>query len=164
MPATWRTPGLPALLRDAQVLPIWEGTTNVLALDTLRAIGGGEALDALLRDLEVRAASGHSTPALQGPRVRADGRGRPRGGLAARPGRRRTTRRWSRPGRAPSPSPSAGPTPWRWWWSTPSGCSTTRGNRRGVAVARRLAASGLDALDTVDAPADARQVAFPETR
>lgn len=27
--------GLPALLRDAQVLPIWEGTTNVLALDAL---------------------------------------------------------------------------------------------------------------------------------
>jgi acyl-CoA dehydrogenase len=29
--------GLPVLLRDSQVLPIWEGTTNVLALDTLRA-------------------------------------------------------------------------------------------------------------------------------
>ena len=29
--------GLPALLRDAQVLPIWEGTTNVLALDALCA-------------------------------------------------------------------------------------------------------------------------------
>ena len=27
--------GLPALLRDTQVLPIWEGTTNVLALDVL---------------------------------------------------------------------------------------------------------------------------------
>ncbi len=27
--------GLPMLLRDAQVLPIWEGTTNVLALDAL---------------------------------------------------------------------------------------------------------------------------------
>lgn len=27
--------GLPVLLRDAQVLPIWEGTTNVLALDAL---------------------------------------------------------------------------------------------------------------------------------
>jgi hypothetical protein len=29
--------GLPVLLRDSQVLPIWEGTTNVLALDALRA-------------------------------------------------------------------------------------------------------------------------------
>ena len=38
--------GLPMLLRDAQVLPIWEGTTNVLALDTLRAIesAGGMAV------------------------------------------------------------------------------------------------------------------------
>ncbi len=31
--------GLPLLLRDSQVMPIWEGTTNVLALDALRAIG-----------------------------------------------------------------------------------------------------------------------------
>src|SRR5690606_1818832 len=30
--------GIPQLLRDAQVFPIWEGTTNVLALDTLRAL------------------------------------------------------------------------------------------------------------------------------
>lgn len=30
--------GIPALHRDAQVLPIWEGTTNVLALDLLRAL------------------------------------------------------------------------------------------------------------------------------
>jgi alkylation response protein AidB-like acyl-CoA dehydrogenase len=29
--------GLPLWLRDAQVLPIWEGTTNVLSLDVLRA-------------------------------------------------------------------------------------------------------------------------------
>ena len=27
---------LPRLLRDAQVLPIWEGTTNIQSLDTLR--------------------------------------------------------------------------------------------------------------------------------
>lgn len=30
--------GIPRLLRDAQVLSIWEGTTNVLAVDTLRAL------------------------------------------------------------------------------------------------------------------------------
>jgi acyl-CoA dehydrogenase len=37
--------GLPVLLRDSQVLPIWEGTTNVLSLDAmLRAdLGGGMA-------------------------------------------------------------------------------------------------------------------------
>ena len=31
--------GLPQLLRDAQVYAIWEGTTNVLSLDMLRALG-----------------------------------------------------------------------------------------------------------------------------
>jgi alkylation response protein AidB-like acyl-CoA dehydrogenase len=30
--------GIPVMLRDAQVLSIWEGTTNVLSLDMLRAI------------------------------------------------------------------------------------------------------------------------------
>lgn len=39
--------GIPTLLRDAQVLPIWEGTTNVLALDLLLRAdvqAGSEAL------------------------------------------------------------------------------------------------------------------------
>jgi alkylation response protein AidB-like acyl-CoA dehydrogenase len=45
--------GLPVLLRDAQVLPIWEGTTNVLSLDTLRALSRDrEALEILARSLE----------------------------------------------------------------------------------------------------------------
>jgi acyl-CoA dehydrogenase len=35
---------LPQLLRDAQVLPIWEGTTNVLSLDALRALQREDAL------------------------------------------------------------------------------------------------------------------------
>jgi hypothetical protein len=35
--------GLPVLLRDSQVLPIWEGTTNVLSLDALRALGSDAA-------------------------------------------------------------------------------------------------------------------------
>ncbi|MFN2624702.1 MAG: acyl-CoA dehydrogenase family protein [Mycobacteriales bacterium] len=36
--------GIPRLLRDAQVLPIWEGTTNVLSLDVLRALSRDDAL------------------------------------------------------------------------------------------------------------------------
>jgi len=44
--------GLPRILADAQVLPIWEGTTNVLSLDTLRALGKGGALEALHAELE----------------------------------------------------------------------------------------------------------------
>lgn len=30
--------GYPTIFRDAQVLPIWEGTTNILSLDVLRSI------------------------------------------------------------------------------------------------------------------------------
>jgi len=43
--------GIPQLLRDAQVYPIWEGTTNVLALDVLRALGD-DGIDAVLRVTE----------------------------------------------------------------------------------------------------------------
>ncbi len=39
--------GLPRILADAQVLPIWEGTTNVLSLDLLRALTKGGSIDAL---------------------------------------------------------------------------------------------------------------------
>jgi acyl-CoA dehydrogenase len=39
--------GLPQLLRDAQVYAIWEGTTNVLSLDSLRALAGNNSFAAL---------------------------------------------------------------------------------------------------------------------
>src|SRR5438477_6757393 len=42
---------LPRLLRDAQVLPIWEGTTSVLSLDVLRVLRKPEALAALAGEL-----------------------------------------------------------------------------------------------------------------
>jgi acyl-CoA dehydrogenase len=68
--------GLPTLLRDAQVLPIWEGTTNVLSMDTLRALGHGPdvalALEALLderiskiADAELRAAAERGRAAIR---------------------------------------------------------------------------------------------------
>lgn len=40
--------GLPVLLRDAQVLSIWEGTTNVLSLEALRALNDGDTFDELI--------------------------------------------------------------------------------------------------------------------
>ena len=53
--------GLPRLLRDAQVLPIWEGTTNVLSLDVLRALnkdpGAGPAFIARLDEATAQASS-----------------------------------------------------------------------------------------------------------
>jgi len=42
--------GLPLLLRDAQVLPIWEGTTNVLSLDLLGALTAAGGIQVLQRE------------------------------------------------------------------------------------------------------------------
>jgi hypothetical protein len=42
------------LLRDAQVLPIWEGPSNVLALDTLRALNREDAHEALVPSVRER--------------------------------------------------------------------------------------------------------------
>jgi alkylation response protein AidB-like acyl-CoA dehydrogenase len=45
--------GLPALARDAQVLPIWEGTTNVLSLEALRALEAVGGLAVLKREIGI---------------------------------------------------------------------------------------------------------------
>jgi hypothetical protein len=49
--------GLPKLLADAQVLPIWEGTTNVLSLDVLRALKQDGVWEALVGEINVRLGS-----------------------------------------------------------------------------------------------------------
>jgi hypothetical protein len=41
---------IPTLVRNTHVIPIWEGTTNVLALDFLRASTRSGALEALMED------------------------------------------------------------------------------------------------------------------
>lgn len=45
----------PQMLRDAQVLPIWEGTTNIMLHDLMRAQKKDDAFVALLKDLCERA-------------------------------------------------------------------------------------------------------------
>jgi acyl-CoA dehydrogenase len=62
--------GLPRILADAQVLPIWEGTTNVLSLDTLRALGKGGALEAINAEVEACCAAA-TDPGLVQPIVAA---------------------------------------------------------------------------------------------
>jgi len=42
--------GIPRLLRDAQVLPIWEGTTNVLAVDVVRTLARSPEIGAAFVD------------------------------------------------------------------------------------------------------------------
>ena len=44
--------GIPVLLRDTQVLPIWEGTTNVLSLDALLRTDAERGLSALQRRVQ----------------------------------------------------------------------------------------------------------------
>jgi len=56
--------GIPQLLRDAQVFPIWEGTTNVLALDVLRALGK-DGFDALSMALQALCPDGAAAAALR---------------------------------------------------------------------------------------------------
>ncbi|XP_022106054.1 acyl-CoA dehydrogenase family member 11-like isoform X2 [Acanthaster planci] len=48
--------GLPVILRDAQVLSIWEGTTNILSLDVLRSIAktSGGSLTSFFSDIQSR--------------------------------------------------------------------------------------------------------------
>jgi len=54
--------GLPELLRDGQVLSIWEGTTNVLALEAYRAALRADALPPVLEEIRRRAeAANHAS-------------------------------------------------------------------------------------------------------
>lgn len=57
--------GIPQLLRDAQVFPIWEGTTNVLSLDVLRVAGDPGVLAALEVEAVTLASALRETPLLE---------------------------------------------------------------------------------------------------
>ncbi len=60
------------LLRDTQVLSIWEGTTNVLALDALRAITKEGAFAPLMADTSMMLdGAGSSAPEMGGEILRA---------------------------------------------------------------------------------------------
>jgi alkylation response protein AidB-like acyl-CoA dehydrogenase len=146
--------GLPRLLRDAQVLPIWEGTTNVLSLDALRALGGEGALAAL--SAEAAARLGEATdPALR-PAVSAAGAAleRARAFLAGtreaarEAGARRLALTLGRALELALLSSHA-------QWSLDAG----RG-RRALAAARRLARHGVDLLGpAADGPEEAELLA-----
>ena len=43
--------GMPVVVRNAHVIPIWEGTSNVMALDFLRAAVRARALEAIAQDI-----------------------------------------------------------------------------------------------------------------
>ncbi len=56
--------GIPRLLRDAQVLSIWEGTTNILSLDALRAIERSDVLGEWTSDVRRRISGVKATELL----------------------------------------------------------------------------------------------------
>jgi alkylation response protein AidB-like acyl-CoA dehydrogenase len=145
--------GLPRLLRDAQVLPIWEGTTNVLALDLLRALAAEGTAEALQGEVE-RAIRGARDPALRpvGEAIRAAVE-RARTFLANADGRAREAGARHAAltlGRALEAALLAEHAQW---------CIDAGRGRRALAAARRLERNGLDLLSAAGDPADAALLA-----
>ncbi|HEY8153467.1 MAG TPA: acyl-CoA dehydrogenase family protein [Myxococcota bacterium] len=62
--------GLPEILRDAQVLSIWEGTTNVLSLEAFRAVARAGALAPFTAEVKARAGAARAA-VLREPAQRA---------------------------------------------------------------------------------------------
>jgi acyl-CoA dehydrogenase len=146
--------GIPALLRDSQVLTIWEGTTNVLSLDTLRALESAGGIDPLIREV-ARCAS----------EVRHDSLARPvqaairaiehaagwlrEASRAGRPEMEAGARRFALTlGRTLETVLLASHAQW----------ALDHGDPRPAAAARRLAANGIDQITIADAE-DARLLA-----
>jgi acyl-CoA dehydrogenase len=132
--------GIPTILRDAQVLSIWEGTTNVLSLDTLRALDSAGGVGTVHAEV-ARCAAQVADPALV-PVVQAAARaaeqaeawleGAMRGGRAeVEAGARRFALTL---GRALEVALLAEHAQWE----------TERGEQDAARAARRLAAHGMD--------------------
>ncbi|XP_078467763.1 acyl-CoA dehydrogenase family member 11-like isoform X1 [Lampetra fluviatilis] len=78
--------GLPCMLRDAQVLSIWEGTTNILSLDVLRSMAKsrGEVLQAFCSDVQTRMRAAEGSVGLAGAAEEVLRAARDIGGFAGR--------------------------------------------------------------------------------
>ena len=148
--------GIPAILRDAQVLSIWEGTTNVLSLDTLRAMESAGGMAPLRAEL-ARCAAEVRDPALL-PVAGAAARAVDRAGEwledAMRGGRAEVeagARRFALTlGRALEAALLAAHAQWE----------TDRGESDAAAAARRLALNGIDLIHR-SAPRGAEEIDIP---
>jgi len=135
--------GLPQLLRDAQVYAIWEGTTNVLSLDALRALAGKspEALRACIAHWLADSDDMHAASAVQHTLDAAmrwlDTHGAQRDALEA--GARGLALTLARCAAAALLARQAA-------WA-----KRQRGDLRPGAALRRFVSHGLDRLDTLDA-------------
>lgn len=150
--------GLPLLLRDSQVLTIWEGTTNVLALDTLRALEAAGGMEPVRGELERCAAEvrEQGLSAAAGEALRAVDRAGEWLEEAARAGQGAAeagVRRFALTvGRALELALLARHAQWS---------LDTEGDGRAAAAARRLAAHGVDRVMEMDAE-DSRALARDE--
>ena len=154
--------GLPTLLRDSQVLTIWEGTTNVLSLDLLRALGADDdALAPVVEEVE-RALDGVREwwllPVAAAAREAVDRaaawwmEARALGEEALGAGARRFALTL---GRALEAALLAGHAQW---------ALDQGGDERPGAAARRLAASGLDLPIPIEHALDTRVLLLDEPR
>jgi alkylation response protein AidB-like acyl-CoA dehydrogenase len=153
--------GIPLLLRDTQVLSIWEGTTNVLALDTLRAMetaGGLAPLRAEVRAcLEAVRDPSLATPARAVEQALDHAEGWLREAMrAGRPAVEAGARRFALSlGRAAGLALLCRHAQWS---------LHHEGDARAAAAARRLASHGVDlarACDPAEAAALARDEPLP---
>jgi acyl-CoA dehydrogenase len=146
--------GLPRLHADAQVLPIWEGTTNVLSLDVRRALEREGAAEALHRELE--GALGRATRPEVEPAVRVAraAHARLREALTAPATDAATEEAGARRlaltlGRTLALAHLAAPASW---------CLEHGRGDRAAAAARRFAAHGVDLVSHAHSAADAARL------
>ncbi|HEY7874347.1 MAG TPA: acyl-CoA dehydrogenase family protein, partial [Actinomycetota bacterium] len=133
--------GMPMLVRDVHVMPIWEGTTNVLSLDLLRAEHRNGAITAVLADAIEMAERTAGDPSVGEAAVRVK--------TTAEALKERVTRTLADPAVAQAHARSIAMTLAATYacaalcaqgaWAAGSGSSATAG------AARRLAERGLDA-------------------
>ena len=144
--------GLPRLLRDAQVLPIWEGTTNVLSLDLLRAVAKAGNFAPIEREVRRRVEGAPDAQLAAVGKVAVDAvahagawlaRTFESGPTAVEAGARRFTLTLGRALELALLVDHAG-------WAA------ARGDRRPAAAARRFARHGVDLVQDEDARDDAR--------
>jgi alkylation response protein AidB-like acyl-CoA dehydrogenase len=157
--------GLPVLLRDAQVLPIWEGTTNVLSLDALRALDARDAERTLAAEVERSAAAVRDADlqaTLEAARAALTRAAHWRATAAERAGSddalQAGARRWAlTAGRALALALLCEQAQWT---------RTHESEERAAAAARRFAAAGVDliAADVAFAPDDAALLVHDDER
>jgi hypothetical protein len=145
--------GVPVLLRDAQVLSIWEGTTNVLSLDALRtALKDEGALASLRAEIERRAGAARDERLARASAVAREAAAHAASWLDANAGKAPAAleagaRRFSMTlGRALALSLLLSHAQW---------ALDAEGDARVTAAARRFALGGIDLIEDDADPADA---------